>query len=324
MKPATIHDVAVYAGVSTATVSHVINGTRFVSEPTTAKVQEAIRALSFMPNASARSFKTGRKNIIGFIVPDISNTTFSTIMEEIELVLQKQGYNLIVTNTKENKLQEINHLRTLSSGLVDGIILASTLEEYSDITDNLPNNFPLVLIDRIPHNSYADSVFLADRNSIRNGVLALIEKGYKKIGYISGLKHLSTTQERLEAYQDTLKENDLYIPELVKYANSMSKSAIHCAQELTEAGCDAIIASNNIMTIDTINYVQNHMEKGGNPVSVLGYETNMLYSWLPRPGFFAYPTRDMGRMAGEQIMNRIAHPDAPLQKITITSYFMPY
>ncbi len=324
MKPATISDVAAYAGVSTATVSHVINKTRFVSEATTNKVKEAIHALSFTPNASARSFKTGRRNIIGFIAPDITNSTFSVMVDEIETTLQKQNYNLIVTNTKENKSKEINDLRTLSSGLVDGIILASTLEEYSDITANLPKGFPLVLIDRIPHNSYADSVLLADRSSIQSGVLFLIQKGYHRIGYISGLKRLSTTRERLKAYRDILIENDIFIPELIKYANSMSKSAIRCAQELVEAGCDAIIAGNNIMTIDTINYVQNHMANGGSPVCVLGYEANELYSWLPRPGFFVYPIREIGKMAGEQIINRITHPDSPIQKITVNSYFMPY
>ncbi len=324
MKSATISEVASYAGVSTATVSHVINGTRFVSESTTAKVQEAIRALSFTPNVSARSFKTGKKNIIGFITPDISNSIFSTIMDEIEITLQKQAYNLIVTNTKENKSQEINQLRTLSSGLVDGIILASTLEEYSDITDNLPSNFPLVLIDRIPRNSYADSVLLTERNSIQNGVTALIEKGYRHIGYISGLERLSTTQERLQAYQDILQLNGIFNPELIKYANSLSQSAIRCARELTEAGCDAIIVGNNTMTIDTINYVQNHIANGGNPICILGYNVNELYSWLPCPGYFTYPMREMGRMAGEQMLTRIAHPDAPIQKITITSHFTPY
>lgn len=324
MKPATISDVAAYAGVSTATVSHVINGTRFVSEPTVEKVQQAIKALSFTPNTSARSFKTGRKNIIGFIAPDIANSFFSVIIDEIETTLQKKGYHLIITNTKENKAKEINDLHTLSSGLVDGIILASTQEDYSDIANNLPKDFPLVLIDRIPRNSYADSVLPADRSSIQNGVTTLIRKGYQRIGYISGLKHLSTTQERLQAYQDTLKDNGLFIPELVKYANSMSQSAIRCAHELVDAGCDAIIASNNIMTIDTINYVQNHITNGGAPVCVLGYEANELYSWLPRPGFFVYPTREIGKIAGEQIINRITHPDSPLQEIIINSYFMPY
>lgn len=323
MKPATIHDVAAYANVSTATVSHVINKTRFVSEATTAKVLEAIKALSFTPNASARSFKTGRKNIIGFVVPDITNSLFSTMVDEIENILQKYNYNLIVTNTKENSSKEIENLHALSSGLVDGIILASTLEKFSDITDNLPKDFPLVLIDRIPSNSCTDSVFLADRLSMQNGIRTLLQKGCRRIGYIAGLKRLSTTQERLEVYRNTLKEHGLFTPELIKYVNSLSQSAVHCAQELAEAGCDAIIASNNIITIDTINYVQNRITNGGSSVCVLGYEVNELYSWLPFPGYFVYPIREVGKAAGEQIMNRILHPDSPIQKITIASYFAP-
>ena len=109
----TISDVARLAGVSTATVSHTINSTRYVSEETKARVYQAIRQLGYTPDASARSFRTGKKQTIGFIVPDISNKFFGTIIESAENHLSAQGYHLIIANTKENMEREETNLRQI-------------------------------------------------------------------------------------------------------------------------------------------------------------------------------------------------------------------
>ena len=98
----TISDVAKLAGVSTATVSHTINNTRYVSNETKEKVYRAIEELGYTPDASARSFRTGKKKIIGFIVPDIANKFFATMIESVEKYLSANGYQLIIANTREN------------------------------------------------------------------------------------------------------------------------------------------------------------------------------------------------------------------------------
>ena len=98
----TISDVAKLAGVSTATVSHTINATRYVSSETKDKVYRAIQELGYTPDASARSFRTGKKKTIGFIVPDISNKFFGTMIESVENYLSAHGYHLIIANTKED------------------------------------------------------------------------------------------------------------------------------------------------------------------------------------------------------------------------------
>ena len=98
----TISDVARLAGVSTATVSHTINSTRYVSEETKEKVFRAIAELGYTPDASARSFRTGKKKTVGFIVPDIANKFFATMIESVETCLAAHGYHLIIANTKED------------------------------------------------------------------------------------------------------------------------------------------------------------------------------------------------------------------------------
>ena len=144
----TISDVAKLAGVSTATVSHTINSTRYVSGETKEKVYKAIAELGYTPDASARSFRTGKKKTIGFIVPDISNKFFATMIESVENYLSSHGYHLIIANTKENPEREENNVRLLAAGLVDGLLIASTMENFSRFDALIPAGFPVVLVDR--------------------------------------------------------------------------------------------------------------------------------------------------------------------------------
>ena len=144
----TISDVARLAGVSTATVSHTINNTRYVSGETKEKVYQAIAELGYTPDASARSFRTGKKKTVGFIVPDISNKFFGTIIEAVENYLSAHGYHLIIANTKEDAQREENNIRLLSAGLVDGLLVASTMEEFHRFDQLIPPGFPVVLVAR--------------------------------------------------------------------------------------------------------------------------------------------------------------------------------
>ena len=138
----TISDVARQAGVSTATVSHTINNTRYVSGETKEKVYQAIAQLGYTPDASARSFRTGKKRTIGFIVPDISNKFFATMIEAVENQLSARGYHLIIANTKENMEREENSIRLLTAGLVDGLLVASTIDDFDRFDGLIPPGFP--------------------------------------------------------------------------------------------------------------------------------------------------------------------------------------
>ena len=144
----TISDVARLAGVSTATVSHTINNTRYVSDETKEKVYQAIAELGYTPDASARSFRTGKKKTVGFIVPDISNKFFGTMIESVENYLSAQGYHLIIANTKEDADREEINIRLLTAGLVDGLLVASTMDDFERFDELIPAGFPVVLVDR--------------------------------------------------------------------------------------------------------------------------------------------------------------------------------
>ena len=196
----TISDVARLAGVSTATVSHTINSTRYVSGETKEKVYRAIAELGYTPDASARSFRTGKKKTIGFIVPDISNKFFATMIESVENYLSAHGYHLIIANTKENPEREETNIRLLSAGLVDGLLIASTMEDFSRFESLIPAGFPVVLVDRTFDTKRFPSVSVSNFQPIYRSVCRLAGKGDKRIGMIGGLPRLMDMGQCNDAY----------------------------------------------------------------------------------------------------------------------------
>lgn len=314
----TIKDVAKRAGVSIATVSYVMNGTKNISRQTRDRVIAAIRELNYAPNQAAKSFKTGKKNIIAFIVPDISNNYFANIIESLEDEIGRSAYRLILANTKESKENEISQIKYLTSGTVDGIVLASTVQDYSEIEEYLPENFPVVLVDRRLENSPLDIVSVSDASAIAEGIRQLICNGHRQIGYIGDVPRLSTAKERLQAYKDTLRMHGITVDDgLIKTTSSLTHEAYHLTGELLDNQCTALVIGNNLMTVDACCYVANHARQYGD-TEILGYQHKELsYLFQSDIGLIIQNETDMGSVAGRQILSRIQHPDQPQKEIIV-------
>jgi LacI family transcriptional regulator len=319
----TIKDVAEHAGVSTATVSHVINKTRFVTDETKEKVLISVDELGYRPNLMARSFKQGRRNLIGFVVPDLNNIFYSDIIEEVERTILPYDYRLVTSHTKETKKRESDFIDSLTSGIVDGIIITSTMSSYEELEKHIPKDFPTVFIDRLLDNCPHDTILVDTFKSVRVGVQSLIEYGHRKIGFITGIPHISTSIERLNAYIKTLETNNIPIDKkLICYGDSMSQSAMPHVKSLLQLGCTALVIGNGIMTVDVIYFLQENNipigEKNG--VDIVGFND---YGGINHLLHYIYsidqPTKAVGKAAGEQIIERINNPKIPTRQIIFES-----
>ena len=324
----TISDVARLAGVSTATVSHTINSTRYVSEETREKVYRAIAELGYTPDASARSFRTGKKRTIGFIVPDISNKFFSTMIESVENYLSAHGYHLIIANTKENAEREETNIRLLTAGLVDGLLVASTMEDFQRFEALIPAGFPVVLVDRTFETKKYSSVCVSNFQPIYRSVCRLAVKGDKRIGIIGGLPRLSSTKERVSAYQQAVADCGLAQDDgLICYGNSMENSARACIDELLKQKCDAIVVCQGLMASETAVYLHKkgiQLGKDIDLVSFVDYDSDLNQLYSNQMDCIVQPVEDLGEAAGEQILKRIEEPDAPVFEKVLTSAYKPY
>jgi len=321
----TISDVAKMAGVSTATVSHTINNTRYVSGETKEKVYHAIEQLGYTPDASARSFRTGKKKTIGFIVPDISNKFFATIIEQVEHHLSQQGYHLIIANTKEDMDREETSIRLLSAGLVDGLLVASTMDDSRRLEGLIPAGFPVVLVDRTFESKKFSSLCVSNFQPIYRSVCRLSIKGDRRIGIIGGLPRLSTTKERISAYEQAVADCSLESdPGLIQYGNSMENSASACLDALMEQKCDAVIVTNGLMASDTLLYLHQkglQLGKDLDVVCFVDYTSSFYQLYADRMDAIVQPVEELGSAAGEQILRRVEDPDAPIfEKVLVSSY----
>lgn len=319
----TIKDVAKYAGVSIATVSHIVNGTKSVTPDTREKVLKAIKELNYTTNQTAKSFKTGRKNIIAFVVPDISNNYFANIIDSLEEELGKSNCHLIITNTKEKKEREFQQLKYLTSGIVDGIVLASTAQDYTEIRPFIPDKFPVVLIDRKLDHSPLDIVSVSDTNAITDGMTRLISNGHTKIGYIGDFLHLSTARERLQTYKDLLEDHRIPINEsFIKITGSLSHAAYNLTGELLKEGCTAIVIGNNLMTADAYSYLYKNRKDFPN-VQILGYyHRDLAQFFSSEDGIIMLNEKDMGTAAARQILDRIKNPGQSQKEIIIYNQYV--
>lgn len=290
------------AGVSIATVSNVINGTRPVRPETRQRVMAAIEKLKYMPDNSARHFKTGKKSTIGFIVPDICNTFFPTLVEAVEEILGCNHYDLIVANTHENVQREAEHLQRLSSGIVDALIVASCFESYADLSTCIPAGFPVVLIDRLPINSQCDTVRADSYEAILESIEYLIAHGHKKIGMLAWQENLSTTKERVAAYRHAAKMYSF--PPVIRYVGI--DSGVACAaEELMEEHCTALLIGNSKLYVElmrlesAVNYHPAVVSFSDTP------EYEHLFRGVP---IIKQPTQKIGHLAGRMILERLQYP----------------
>ncbi len=323
MAKITIKDVAEHAGVSTATVSYVINNTKYVTKETKQKVLLSINELDYKPNLAARSLKQGKRNLIGFVVPDLTNVFYANIIEEVEKAILPYDYRIVISQTKEKEKREIDSISALTSGIVDGIIITSTVTSYKKLETVIPKNFPTVFIDRLLDDSSQDTILVDTYQSVKKGVQKLLDDGHQRIGMITGIPHISTSLDRLNGYKDALKENQIEInPALIKFADSMRHSAVPHAKNLLENGCTALVVSNGIMTVDVIQFFQDNNipigQKGG--IDLLGFND---FGGINHTLYYIHsidqPTSIVGKAAAEQIINRIKNPDMATRKIIFES-----
>ncbi len=194
-------DVARMAGVSTSTVSHVINNDRFVSEAIREKVEAAVKDLNYAPSALARSLKLNQTRTIGMLITASTNPFYSELVRGVERSCFERGYSLVLCNTEGDEQRMNRNLETLMQKRVDGLLLlcTETHQPSKEIIQRYPS-IPTVMMDWAPFDGTSD---LIQDNSLLGGDMAtqyLIDKGYTRIACITGPLDKTPARLRLEGY----------------------------------------------------------------------------------------------------------------------------
>ena len=312
-------DVASRAGVSTSTVSHVLNGTRKVSPATVQAVQQAIQALGYIPNTLARSLARSSTNTIGVAISALSNHYFSETVHAIETECAKHGYMMLFVDTHDDPEQELRVVAALHHRRVDGILLAPSTG--SKALDYLrANEVPTVLVDRMMSEHF-DQVGVENTQSTLALITHLIEHGHRRIGFIAGREGLGTTDERIAGYRAALLAAGLaFDPQLLVSGGSSSEPARAATAHLLalEAPPTAIMAGNNLMTLGAMHALRDaHIEVPGQ-MALVGFDD---FDWadffVPRLTLIAQPVKALGARAVHLLLQRMAVPTAPAASVRL-------
>jgi len=201
---ASIRDVAARAGVSVTTVSHALNGTRFVSQQALAKVHEAAHALGYVPSEIARGLKHNTTRTLGMLVPNNSNSYFAEIIRGVEHHSYAAGYSLLLCNSNDDPQQQADHLRVLAERRVDGIVLVASGDDDAIVAVCKDLRLPLVLVDREIETIAVD---LIEVDHAAGGELAtahLLELGHERVACIVGPSDLRPSHQREAGWRRAL------------------------------------------------------------------------------------------------------------------------
>ncbi|MEJ7712669.1 MAG: LacI family DNA-binding transcriptional regulator [Pyrinomonadaceae bacterium] len=206
-----IKDVAREAGVSTATVSHVINKTRYVSEETRNKVRGAIERCNYYPNALARGLASGRSHMIGLIVSDIANPFFPELVKSIEEAAFERGYDVLLSNTSYNAERTSNYVRRIIERQVAGVALMTSELDLALIDELARRKVSVVFLDLGSAGERMSNVIVDYCVGIEEAIKHLVELGHKDVSYVGGPRHLRSANKRLEAFRESIAR---YLPKL--------------------------------------------------------------------------------------------------------------
>ncbi len=318
---ATINDVAEKAGVSVATVSHVINGTRYVSDELTEQVERAMEEIGYHPNAVARSLKTQKTKTIGLIVSDISNPFFSTLLRGVEDCALEKDHSLIVCNTDETLDKEKLYIDVLSQKKTDGLIVAPTGKSDQEISELKERNVPLVFVDRTLDEIEAPSVLSDNITGAEAATRHLVDLGHRRIGIILGLESVNTSRERLRGYKNVIREKEInYDKDLVKQGYSQVAGGAEAARELLELESPptAIFSTNNLMTIGAMQGIQESGKECPGNVSLVGFDD---FEWAstfrPRLTTVAQSPYEIGSEAAKLLFDKIESGSREISEVRI-------
>jgi DNA-binding LacI/PurR family transcriptional regulator len=269
----TITDVAKAAGVSVSTVSHVVNGTRFVKPDTRAKVMAAIERLDYTPSTSAQSLKKNVTHTIGMIVTSSTNPYFAEVVAGVEARLYEAGFNLMLCNSGRDIDKQRSYIHTLKGKRIDGLLILESVvsETYLELLASCP--FPVVLMDM-----EAPGLASVTDDSEEGGYLAtayLIAQGHRDIGCITGPRAHFQSRQRYRGYRRALTEAGLEPnPDWIQAGNLEVDGGEAAVRHLCQGDRrpTALFAFNDLSALGAMSQARRERLRVPDDLSIIGYD----------------------------------------------------
>lgn len=282
----TAKDVAEKSGVSVSTVSHVINGTRFVSHELQSKVREAMEKLDYKPNLIARSLRTKRSSFLGLIIADITNPYYSELAWNIEYLGHLQNYSVMLCNSEGKPGKEEFYIKRLCEMRADGIIIISSKIHQEKLEEMTGKGMPLILIDKHDAGIYSDLIAIDEFMGGKLATEHLISLGHQRIACINGISENYLNIERVNGFRSAMDKAGLEVDENLIVSSGFDVSAGYRTSmtllKMTERPT-AIFATGDLIAYGAIQAAYQLGINVPNELSVVGFDDIYLSRFFVPP-----------------------------------------
>jgi DNA-binding LacI/PurR family transcriptional regulator len=316
-------EIARMARVSLGTVSHVLNNSAKVREPMRKRVLDAVKACSYQPNQVARGLRLDKTNMIGMIIPDITNPFFPAVVRGAEDVAFSNGYRLILCNTDNHHSKELVHLNELRTYRPAGLMVIPST--FSDLTAQAEiyrrSGTGVVCIDRLPTNWSGDSVTVNNEGGAYKATRHLLQLGHKTLATITGPLHLTNAKDRLSGFKRALKKGRIHLaPEYVREATFDKAGGYSKAVILLRLipRPTAIFAGNDMIALGVLLAIREAGLRCPEDVSLMGFDDldfdetiNPSLSSVSQSGY------QLGATAARILIDRFKGDSSPAKHIVL-------
>jgi LacI family transcriptional regulator len=313
--PAKLDDLAKILGVSKVTISKALRNHPDISDETKIKVRQLAENLGYRPNINARNLSSRKSNIIGLVVPKIAHFFFGSIIEAIYDSAFENKYESVITVSQEISAREKQHIESLLSMKVDGLIVSITeqTKDYSIFERVIKMNIPMVFIDRVPDIAGVPSITVDDKGGAFSAVEYFIQKGYRNISLIGGYDYINIGKARTQGYYDAMNKFNVPINEkwIIK-GGFGEEDGYNAFKQLLKSGQlpEAILAVTYPVALGLYEAASEVGIKIPKDINVTCFGNN-IFKYMA-PSVFNYvdqPTHELGTTAVSLLCNLMNNPD---------------
>lgn len=325
MVKCSISDVARQAGVSTTTVSRVMNNkTSGVSAKTRERILAVMEEMNYRPSQLARGIALNHSNIIGVIIPDVSNLFYPQMLRGIGDYLSTRGYAMMLFNSDSDPEREKQQLLTMVDNRVDGVILGSGVSNEVFLREYRTYGIPLALIGRTFDSDYADCSITGDNErGMYDSTTFMLSHGHRRILYLDGTAGASGPIHRLKGYRHAMQDAGVPVEEKlilrgefsIQYGYDMVMSLLEEGEEFT-----AIVAGSDLIAIGAVKALRDKGRQVPQDVEVIGFDNIELAEiFEPRLSTVSKPHYEIAAQAARMLIATIENEELPIRRMSVFS-----
>ena len=310
-KEITIYDLASRLNISPATVSRGLKDHPAINKATKKKILDLANEIGYRSNHFARNLRQQKTNTIGVIVPRLNSNFMSTVIAGIENIVNKAGYNLIISQSLESGKKEIANAKTMFNNRVDGLLvsLAYDTENTRHFDDFFNKNIPVIFFDRVVAGNNCTVILIDNRKAAFEATMHLLKSGCKRIVHITAPQKRNVYTDRLQGYKDALAEYNIpFNKEYVIIGNLSQEAGAEAAEIIRKMRPlpDAVFAANDNAAIGCMI----SMKKAGifipGDIAFVGFNDDPVSNVIePNLTTIHYPGYEMGSIAAQNLINHL-------------------